>query len=94
LYFSHRREVVRRDGLLLARTPLIQIQPGDSILERCVRFRTVGDATCTGAFESSAATVEAIIRETAVARLAERGGRGDDRRNENAMEDRKREGYF
>ena len=67
---------------------------GEFYAERLVRFRTVGDATCTGAVESSASSVEEIIREVAAARTTERGTRGDDKRSEAAMEDRKRTGYF
>ncbi len=94
LYLAHERDVVRRDGILLARTDFIQIVPGDEELRRSVRFRTIGDATCTGAFESTATTIEAVILETAAARITERGGRGDDRRTDTSMEDRKKEGYF
>jgi sulfate adenylyltransferase subunit 2 len=94
LYFAHRRQVVMRDGMLLGHTPFIQLLPGEAIEERTVRFRTVGDATCTGAVESTAATITDIIREIAAARITERGGRSDDRRSDTAMEDRKRQGYF
>ncbi len=94
LYFAHEREVVRRNGVLLAKTDFIQRLAGDQVSVESVRFRTIGDATCTGAFESNARSVEAIIQETAAARVTERGGRSDDRRSEAAMEDRKREGYF
>ena len=94
LYFAHQREVVDRDGMLLATTEHLQIEPHEPRLVRTVRFRTVGDATCTGAVESSASTVAAIILETAAARITERGGRADDRRSDTAMEDRKRQGYF
>jgi sulfate adenylyltransferase subunit 2 len=94
LYLAHEREVVRRDGVLLARTPFIQILDSDEVMRSEVRFRTIGDATCTGAFASSASTIDEVILETAAARLTERGGRSDDRRSEAAMEDRKREGYF
>jgi sulfate adenylyltransferase subunit 2 len=94
LYLAHEREVVRRNGVLLARTPFIRIFEKDQVSVKTVRFRTIGDATCTGAFESEAATVEAVIRETATVRVTERGGRSDDQRSEAAMEDRKREGYF
>jgi sulfate adenylyltransferase subunit 2 len=94
LYFSHEREVVRRDGVLLARSPHLTLLPGERWETRRVRFRTVGDATCTGAVESTAATVTEIIREVAAARVTERGGRADDRRSDTAMEDRKRAGYF
>ncbi len=94
LYFSHRRKVFQRDGMLLAQTPFIQLFPHERPAERVVRFRTVGDATCTGAIESPAATVDEIIHEIAALRITERGGRSDDRRSEAAMEDRKRQGYF
>ena len=94
LYLSHEREVVNREGLLLAKTDFIQPRRGERVMLRWVRFRTIGDATCTGAFESLADSVEAIIQETAAARVTERGGRSDDRRSEAAMEDRKRQGYF
>jgi sulfate adenylyltransferase subunit 2 len=94
LYFSHRREVFFRDGQWLARSPWVPLLPGEAYEERTIRFRTVGDATCTGAVESTAATVEEIIVEIAAARVTERGGRADDRRSEAAMEDRKRAGYF
>ena len=94
LYFSHEREVLRRDGILLAKTDFIQARPGERAERRTVRFRTIGDATCTGAVESTASTIEEIIRETAAARVTERGGRSDDKRSESAMEDRKKAGYF
>lgn len=94
LYFAHRREVVRRDGMLLARSPWNRLLPGEAWEERTVRFRTIGDATCTGAVESHAATVDEVIAEVAAARVTERGGRHDDRHSEAAMEDRKRQGYF
>lgn len=94
LYFAHRREVFARDGMLLAKTPFLERLPGETVETRTVRFRTVGDATCTGAVESDAASVADIIREIAAARVTERGGRSDDRRSDTAMEDRKRQGYF
>jgi len=94
LYFARERDVVVRDGVMLSRTEYIGVLPTDSVARRRVRFRTVGDATCTGAVESSAATVDEIIRETAAARVAERAGRSDDQRSDAAMEDRKRVGYF
>ncbi|HEU4881640.1 MAG TPA: sulfate adenylyltransferase subunit CysD [Longimicrobium sp.] len=94
LYFSHQREVFFRDGQWLARSPWMELLPGEGYEERTVRFRTVGDATCTGAVESEASTVDEIILEVAAARVTERGGRADDRRSEAAMEDRKRQGYF
>jgi len=95
IYYAHRRDVVERDGMLLAITPFLQLIDGEVPEERLVRFRTVGDATCTGAVESSAATLDAIIAETAASTVTERGAtRADDRISEAGMEDRKREGYF
>jgi sulfate adenylyltransferase subunit 2 len=95
LYFAHDREVVDRGGVLLARTPFITALPGERFQTRTVRFRTVGDATCTGAVESEARTLEQVIREIATTRVTERGAtRADDQRSEAAMEDRKRVGYF
>jgi sulfate adenylyltransferase subunit 2 len=94
LYYSHEREVVERDGILLATGPHNQTLPGEVAEVRRVRCRTIGDVTCTGLWESDATTMEAIIQEVAAARLTERGGRGDDRRSEAAMEDRKKQGYF
>jgi sulfate adenylyltransferase subunit 2 len=94
IYFSHQREIVQRGGMLLADTPFITLLPGEKFETRQVRFRTVGDATCTGAVESSAATLAEIIQEVATARITERGARADDKRSETAMEDRKKAGYF
>ncbi|MFZ1491031.1 MAG: sulfate adenylyltransferase subunit CysD [Ilumatobacteraceae bacterium] len=95
IYYAHRRPVFRRDGLLYAHTEFIQLIPGEELEDRVVRFRTVGDATCTAAVESMAATVEEVIAEVAAARITERGAtRADDRISEAGMEDRKREGYF
>ena len=95
IYFAHVRRVFQRDGMWLAETPWVALADGEEIEERSVRFRTVGDATCTGAIESVAADVDAIIEETAVTRITERGAtRADDRISEAGMEDRKREGYF
>jgi len=94
LYFSHRRHVVERDGVLLAETEFNTLLDGERYEERVVRFRTIGDATCTGATESTASTLEEIIAEVAAARVTERGGRSDDKRSEAAMEDRKKQGYF
>ncbi len=94
LYFSHRREVIHRDGMLLAASPYVTAMPGERVEERVIRFRTVGDMTCTGAVVSRASTVDEIVQEIAAARITERGGRADDRRSEAAMEDRKRQGYF
>ncbi len=94
LYFAHERDVFERDGMLLAGSDFLALEPGERISRRRVRFRTVGDATCTGAVESTADTVAAVIAEIAAARITERGGRADDRRSVTAMEDRKRQGYF
>lgn len=95
IYYAHRRPVFRRDGMLLAVHEFMQPGPGEEVFETSVRFRTVGDVTCTGCVESVAATVEDVIAETALSRLTERGAtRADDRISEAGMEDRKREGYF
>jgi sulfate adenylyltransferase subunit 2 len=94
LYFAHQREVVRRDGVLLATGDSNRPLPGEEVEEKLVRCRTIGDITCTGLTLSSAAGLDEIIQEVAAARVAERGGRSDDRRSEAAMEDRKRQGYF
>jgi len=95
IYYAHRRSVVRRDGMLLAVTPYLGHLDGETPETLLVRFRTVGDATCTGAVESAAATVADVITEVAASRVTERGEtRADDRISEAGMEDRKREGYF
>jgi sulfate adenylyltransferase subunit 2 len=95
LYYAHRRTVVPRDGMLLSQTRHLRAMPGDEPYEALVRFRTVGDATCTGAVESTAATAVDVVAEIAATRLTERGAtRGDDRISETGMEDRKKEGYF
>lgn len=94
LYFAHERPVVNRDGTLLAVSDYLPRRPGETPVSRRVRFRTVGDMTCTGAVESSATSVAAIITEITLARTTERGTRADDRRSETAMEDRKQAGYF
>jgi sulfate adenylyltransferase subunit 2 len=94
LYFSHQRSVFNRDGMLLAECEHITMLPNEQLEHRQVRFRTIGDMTCTGAVESAAATLDDIILEVASARVTERGGRADDKRSEAAMEDRKKQGYF
>jgi sulfate adenylyltransferase subunit 2 len=94
LYFSHQRKVFYRDGMWLAESPHIPMKPEEKAEQMEVRFRTIGDLTCTGAVPSSANTVEKIIEEVAASRVTERGGRSDDKRSEAAMEDRKKEGYF
>ena len=95
IYFAHEREVFERDGMLYASNPYIKLLPGERLHTEVVRFRTIGDMTCTGAVASDARTLEAVIAEVAAARITERGAtRADDRFTEAAMEDRKREGYF
>ena len=95
IYFSHERQIIQRDGMLLAVSEWVQPRDGETIETRTVRFRTVGDATCTGSVESFASTIDDIITETATSTVSERGAtRADDKFSETAMEDRKREGYF
>jgi sulfate adenylyltransferase subunit 2 len=94
LYFTHEREMIIRDGVLLANCPHIQLKSSDKIAKMQVRFRTIGDMTCTGGVESPASTLEEIIDEVAATRTTERGTRFDDKRSESAMEDRKKQGYF
>lgn len=95
VYFSHKRRVFERDGMLMAESPFLETMDGEDVFEAVVRFRTVGDMSCTGAFESTASTVREIVDEVAATRITERGAsRADDRTAEAAMEDRKREGYF
>jgi sulfate adenylyltransferase subunit 2 len=95
LYYAHEREVFERDGMLISVSDVSQPREGETVVTRQVRYRTVGDASCTGAVESDATTVDAVIAEVAGTRLTERGAtRADDRASEAAMEDRKKEGYF
>jgi sulfate adenylyltransferase subunit 2 len=95
VYFSHTRRVFERDGMLMAESPYLRLLPGEEVFDAVVRFRTVGDMTCTGGFESTASSVQDIIDEVSISRITERGAsRADDRTAEAAMEDRKREGYF
>jgi sulfate adenylyltransferase subunit 2 len=95
IYFAHDREVVERDGMLYGVNEFLPARPGEQPRVRRVRYRTVGDASCTAAVPSEAATIEQVIAEVAATRITERGAtRGDDRVSEAAMEDRKREGYF
>jgi sulfate adenylyltransferase subunit 2 len=95
LYYAHRRKVFERDGMLLAVSPFVTVLPGEEVFEMTVRFRTVGDATCTGCVESAAFSAEQVVAEVAASRLTERGAtRADDRISEAGMEDRKKEGYF
>nr|WP_050761028.1 sulfate adenylyltransferase subunit CysD [Aeromicrobium marinum] len=95
LYYAHRRTVVERDGMLLAVNRFIEPGPGETPFEAQVRFRTIGDATCTGCVESAADTPRAVAEEVAASRVTERGAtRADDRISEAGMEDRKKAGYF
>jgi sulfate adenylyltransferase subunit 2 len=95
IYFAHDREVFKRDGMLYAVSPYIQLIEGEEPFEASVRYRTVGDMSCTGAVESSAKTLDTVVEEIAATRITERGEtRADDRVSEAAMEDRKRGGYF
>ena len=95
IYFAHDREVFERDGMLYAVSPFIELIEGEQPFSAMVRYRTVGDMSCTGAVESSAATLEQVVAEIAATEVTERGQtRADDRVSEAAMEDRKRQGYF
>jgi sulfate adenylyltransferase subunit 2 len=95
IYFAHRRNVFRRGGMLMAVTDFLQPNDTEEVFEATVRYRTVGDATCTAAVESIAVEIDAVIAEVAASRITERGAtRADDKFSEAAMEDRKREGYF
>ena len=95
IYYSHKRDCIRRQGTLMAHSEFVELLPTDQIEKSMqVRFRTVGDMTCTTAFISNAGTVSEIIEEISVLRITERGGRLDDKKSDSAMEDRKKEGYF
>ena len=94
LYFSHQRDCFIRNGVVMAKTSFTLTKPEEEIAKMQVRFRTIGDATCTGATISNADNLEKIIDEVSSSRITERGGRADDKRSEAAMEDRKKEGYF
>jgi len=94
LYFSHQREVVDRNGSLLAVSDFVTPRENEKPQSENVRFRTIGDATCTGAVLSTASNLDEVISEVAASRVTERGSRADDRRSEAAMEDRKKQGYF
>ena len=96
IYFSHKRKCITRDGVIIAYSPYLNVDPDEkkNIKTMIVRCRTVGDMTCTGLVESAAKTIEEIIEEVAACRFSERISRADDLRSENAMEDRKKEGYF
>lgn len=94
IYFSHEREVFLRDGVIYANSSFMNLKPDEKPYRMQVRFRTIGDMSCTGAVDSPASTLEEIIAEVASSRVTERGSRQDDKRSEAAMEDRKKEGYF
>ncbi len=94
LYFTHERDIIRRDGVILAIGPHNGLLDGETAERAWVRFRTIGDMTCTGATESRAESLTDIVNEIAATRVTERGGRADDKRSEAAMEDRKKQGYF
>ena len=94
LYFSHKRDCVVRDGVILANSEFIKLKPGEEVVNMTIRYRTCGDMPITGAVESGADTLDKIIEEIATTRITERGGRADDKRAETAMEDRKKLGYF
>lgn len=94
IYFSHQRDIVERNGVILGNSEYITVMDGEKVENRTVRFRTIGDMTNTGAVESTATTLEEIVQEVAAARQTERGNRADDKRSEAAMEDRKKQGYF
>ena len=94
LYFAHEREVIERDGTLLADCGFINKRPEEKVFVEKVRCRTIGDVTCTGVWRSDAETVEDIIQEISTTRMTERGGLTDDKRSETSMEDRKKLGYF
>lgn len=94
LYLAHEREVIERDGTFLADSEYLVKKDDEQVKTKTVRFRTIGDMTCTGAVESDASSIEDVVQEVASTRVTERGGRSDDKRSETAMEDRKKEGYF
>jgi len=94
IYFSHERDCIVRDGVILAKCDFIGMKPEEKVERLQVRYRTVGDMTCTGAIMSNASTIAEIISEVASSRVTERGTRSDDKRSETAMEDRKKQGYF
>jgi len=94
LYFSHQRDMFQRDGVWLYNSEFITLRDNETVEKKTVRFRTIGDMTCTGASISDADSLDKIIEEVAATRITERGGRSDDKRSETAMEDRKKAGYF
>ncbi|MBX7093516.1 MAG: sulfate adenylyltransferase subunit CysD [Flavobacteriales bacterium] len=94
IYFTHERECFERDGVIYAYSDFMQLKPTEKLEKRKIRFRTIGDMTCTGAVVSQASSLDEIIEEVASTRVTERGSRIDDKRSEAAMEDRKKAGYF
>lgn len=94
IYFTHNRDCFIRDGVIYAYSDFINLKPEEEVIQKQIRFRTIGDMTCTGAVESPADSLELIIEEVAATRVTERGSRIDDKRSEAAMEDRKKQGYF
>lgn len=94
IYFAHERDVIERNGVTLAVTDFLQLAENETPEKKMVRFRTIGDATCTGAWASDADTIDKIVDEISTTRLTERASRADDKRSESAMEDRKKQGYF
>jgi sulfate adenylyltransferase subunit 2 len=94
LYFSHQRNCFFRDGVIYAESEFMKRKPEEEVKKMTIRFRTIGDMTCTGAVESDATDLDSIIAEVAASRVTERGTRADDKRSETAMEDRKKQGYF
>lgn len=94
LYFSHKRLCLQRDGVILAHADFMALKPGEQPVEMQVRFRTIGDISCTGAVVSSASSLDEVIEEISVSKFTERGTRFDDKRSDTAMEDRKKAGYF
>jgi sulfate adenylyltransferase subunit 2 len=94
LYYSHLREVVWKNNAWISFSKFLNLEKNDKVINKRIRFRTLGDITITGAIESEADTIEKIVKEVSMIRTTERGNRSDDKRSETAMEDRKREGYF
>ncbi len=94
LYFAHNRDVIYRNNSWIPKSDFLTLREGEKVVNKKVRFRTLGDITITGGVESEADTLEKIVAEVSIARQTERGNRADDKRGETAMEDRKREGYF